>query len=42
METIMSWAKENYQLISLAVGVIGVIIAFITLIDELKKKKHKK
>mgnify|MGYP006896839566 FL=1 len=42
METIMSWAKENYQLICLAVGVIGVIIAFISLIDELKKKKQKK
>ena len=42
METIMSWANENYQLICLAVGVLGVIIAFISLIDELKKKKQKK
>ena len=35
----MTWAKENYDLISLFVGVVGVIIAVISLMYEIKKKK---
>ena len=42
MEAITTWAKENYDLICLLAGVIGVIIAFISLIYEIKKKKAKK
>ena len=42
MEAITTWAKENYDLICLLVGVIGVIIAFISLIYEIKKRKAKK
>lgn len=42
MEAITTWAKENYDLICLLVGVIGVIIAFISLIYEIKKKKGQK
>jgi hypothetical protein len=42
METITTWAKENYDLICLLVGVIGVIIAFISLIYEIKKRKEQK
>ena len=41
METISSWAKENYQLICLLVSVIGVIVGIITVIVEMKKKKEK-
>lgn len=38
----MTWAKENYDLISLFVGVVGVIIAVISLYYEIQKKKQKK
>jgi len=39
MESIMTWAKENYDLITLMVGFVGVVIAFINLICVIKKKK---
>ena len=39
---LMTWAKENFDLICLLVGLIGVVIAFISLIDEIKKKKNGK
>ena len=42
MESIMTWAKENYDLISLFVGIVGVVIAMISLLYEIKKKKEKK
>ena len=42
MDALMTWAKENYNLISLLVGIVGVIIAFISLIYELNKRKSKK
>ncbi len=42
MDTLMTWAKENYDLISLFVGVVGVIIAVISLMYEIKKKKEKR
>lgn len=41
MESISSWAKENFQLICLLVSVIGVIVGIITVIVEMKKKKEK-
>lgn len=42
MDTITSWAKENFDMITLMVGLIGVIIAVISLFVEIKKKKAKK
>ena len=42
MEAIMDWAKENFNLISLFVGIIGVVIAVISLMYEIKKKKEKR
>ena len=42
MEAIMNWAKENFNLISLFVGIIGVVIAVISLMYEIKKKKEKR
>lgn len=42
MDTIMSWAKENFDLICLLVGVLGVIISIVTLIYEMKMKKRNK
>ena len=41
MDTISSWAKENYQLICLLVSIIGVIVGIITVIAEKKKKNRK-
>lgn len=42
MEALMTWAKENYDLISLFVGVVGVIIAVISLFYEIQRKKQRK
>ena len=42
MDAIWDWAKENFDLISLFVGIIGVVIAVISLMYEIKKKKDKK
>ena len=42
MDSIITFAKENYDLITLFVGVIGVIIGFISLFYELKARKRKK
>ena len=41
MESISSWAKENYQLICLLVSILGVIVGVITVIVEMKNKKKK-
>ena len=42
MDTIMSWAKENFDLICLILGVLGVIISIVTLIYEMKVKRRNK
>lgn len=42
MDAMWDWAKENFDLISLFVGLIGVVIAVISLMYEIKKKKEKK
>lgn len=42
MDAITTWAKENFDLISLFVGLIGVVIAVISLMYEIKKKKEKR
>ncbi len=42
LSTIMSWAKENFQLITLFVGLVGVVVSVITVVYEVKKKKEKK
>ncbi len=40
MEAIITWAKENYNLIVLAVGIAGIVIAVLSLILEMKKRKN--
>jgi len=40
MDALMSWAKENFDLITLFVGLLGVVIAILSLIVELKKRKE--
>ena len=42
METLMNWAKENYDLISLSVGFLGVVIAVISFCFELKRRRERK
>ena len=42
MDTIMSWAKENYDLIVLLVSLAGVVVACLSLVYELKEKKKRK
>ena len=42
MDSISTFLKENYDLVSLLVGVLGVMIAVIALFHELKKKKSDK
>ena len=39
MDSISTWLKENYDLVTLLVGMIGVLIALVALIYELKKRK---
>jgi hypothetical protein len=41
MDSISTFLKENYDLVVLFFSVLGVLIAFITLIYEVKKKKKK-
>lgn len=42
MDALSTLAKENYDLISLFVGLIGVVVAFISLISEIKKRNNKR
>lgn len=39
---IVQWAKENYDLISLVIGLVGVIIGIISVVHELNERKRKK
>ncbi len=41
MDSISTFLKENYDLVVLFFSVLGVLIAFITLIYKVKKKKKK-
>ena len=38
MDVIMTWAKENFDLITLMVAILGVVISVIGVIYEVKKK----
>lgn len=42
MNTIMSWAKENFDLICLLVGVLGVLVSVVSFIYEIRVKRRKK
>ena len=42
MDAIMLWAKQNFDLISLFVGLIGVMVACLSLVYELKEKQKRK
>ena len=42
MDSIITFCKENFDLITLLVGVIGVVISVISVIYELRQRKKKK
>lgn len=42
MDSIISFAKDNFDFITLIVGFIGVMIAVISLLVEVRKKKEQK
>ena len=42
MDAIITWAKENYDLISLGVGVLGVLISIISVVQAKKQVKQAK
>ena len=42
MEAIITWAKENYDLISLGFGFLGVLIGIISVIQARKQVKQVK
>ena len=35
----MTWAKENFDLITLLVGMVGVVVTVISLFYEIKRRK---
>ena len=41
MDSIMTYAKENFDLISLIVGILGVVVAVVAPFVEIKKKRKK-
>ena len=42
MDAITTWAKENFDLICLLVGIVGVAISVACVIIEIKKKRNRK
>ena len=42
MEAITTWAKENYDLISLGVGFLGVLIGIVSVIQAKRQVKQAK
>jgi len=42
MDSIISFAKDNFDFITLVVGFIGVMLAVISLLVEVRKKKQQK
>jgi len=39
MDSITTFLKENFDLVMLLVGILGVVVSIIALAAELKKKK---
>lgn len=42
MNSITTFLKENFDLVMLLVGILGVVVSIIALAAELKKKKKQK
>lgn len=41
MDTFITFCKENFDLITLAVGILGVFVGILSVIQEMKEKKTK-
>lgn len=42
MDSLMSFGKENFQLIVLGVSMLGVLVGVVSVCLEIKKRKQKK
>ena len=42
MEAIITWAKENYNLICLGVGLVGVLIGIVSFFCNKRNKRNKR
>lgn len=40
MDSIIAFAKDNFQLICLFVGILGVLVAVMSLIDEIRRRQQ--
>jgi len=40
MDALVAWAKENFELICLLVGMAGVLVSIVALIHEIKVKRR--
>ncbi len=40
MDSLITFGKENFDIITLLVGMLGVLIAFLSLVAEIKKKRR--
>ncbi len=40
MDSLITFAKDNFDLITLLLGVAGVVVGIVSLILEIKKRKH--
>jgi hypothetical protein len=40
MDSLITFAKNNFDLITLLIGVLGVVISFISVIYEVRKRKR--
>ena len=40
MDSLITFAKNNYDLITLLIAVLGVLVSVISVIYEMKKRKH--
>lgn len=42
MDKLFTFAKENYELVTLLVGLLGVIVSCVAVVHELRTRKRKK
>ena len=42
MDSVISFAKNNYDLITLMIAIVGVLVSVVSVIYEYKKRKSEK
>ena len=40
MDSLITFAKNNFDLITLLIGFLGVVVSIISVVYEIKKRKH--